>query len=89
MQDTFLLSIGAGETSNYFEISLSKTSVNLGIGQSETVILSVRETSVGANENGLPINIVATSTLDPSSTDVALLTLIPMTAGIRFGNLPR
>ena len=81
MQDTFLLSIGAGETSNYFEISLSKTSVNLGIGQSETVVLSVRETSVGANENGLPINIVATSTLDPSSTDVTLLTLIPMTAG--------
>ena len=81
LQDTFLLSIGAGETSNYFEISLSKTSVNLGIGQSETVVLSVRETSVGANENGLPINIVATSTLDPSSTDVTLLTLIPMTAG--------
>ena len=81
LQDTFLLSIGAGETSNYFEISLSKTSVNLGIGQSETVVLSVRETSAGANENGLPINIVATSTLDPSSTDVTLLTLIPMTAG--------
>ena len=80
LQDTFLLSIGAGETSNYFELSLSKTSVNLGIGQSESVVLSVRETSVGASANGLPINIVATSTLDPSSTDVALLTLIPMTA---------
>ena len=39
LQDTFLLSIGAGETSNYFELSLSKTSVNLGIGQSETVVL--------------------------------------------------
>ena len=80
LQDTFLLSIGAGETSNYFELSLSKTSVNLGIGQSETVVLSVRETSTGANANGLPINIVATSTLDSASTDVALLTLIPMTA---------
>lgn len=80
LQDTFLLSIGAGETSNYFELSLSKTSVNLGIGQSESVVLSVRETSVGASANGLPINIVSTSTLDPSSTDVALLTLIPMTA---------
>ena len=81
LQDTFLLSIGAGETSNYFELSLSKTSVNLGIGQSESVVLSVRETSAGASASGLPINIVATSTLDPSSTDVALLTLIPMTAG--------
>ena len=80
LQDTFLLSIGAGETSNYFELSLSATSVNLGIGQSETVVLSVRETAIGANANGLPINIVATSTLDPSSTDVTLLTLIPMTA---------
>ena len=80
LQDTFLLSIGAGETSNYFELSLSKTSVNLGIGQSETVILSVRETSTGANANGLPINIVSTSTLDPESTDTAVLTLIPMTA---------
>ncbi|MGB2267563.1 MAG: hypothetical protein ACPH5T_02495 [Candidatus Poseidoniaceae archaeon] len=81
LQDTFLLSIGAGETSNYFELSLSKTSVNLGIGQSESVVLSIRETSAGAIASGLPINIVATSTLDPSSTDVALLTLIPMTAG--------
>ena len=81
LQDTFLLSIGAGETSNYFELSLSKTSVNLGIGQSESVVLSIRETSTGASASGLPINIVATSTLDPSSTDVALLTLIPMTAG--------
>ena len=81
LQDTFLLSIGAGETSNYFELSLSKTSVNLGIGQSESVVLSVRETSAGASASGLPINIVATSTLDSSSTDVALLTLIPMTAG--------
>lgn len=81
LQDTFLLSIGAGETSNYFELSLSKTSVNLGIGQSETVVLSVRETSTGASSSGLPINIVATSTLDPASTDVALITLLPMTAG--------
>ena len=81
LQDTFLLSIGAGETSNYFELSLSKTSVNLGIGQSETVVLSVRETSTGASNSGLPINIVATSTLDPASTDVAVITLLPMTAG--------
>lgn len=81
LQDTFLLAIGAGETSNYFDVTLSKTSVNLGIGQSETVVLSVRETAIGASENGLPINIVATSTLDPESTDVTLLTLFPMTAG--------
>jgi len=81
LQDTFLLSIGAGETSNYFELSLSKTSVNLGIGQSETVVLSVRETSTGASSSGLPINIVATSTLDPASKDVVLITLLPMTAG--------
>ena len=81
LQDTFLLSIGAGETSNFFELMLSKTSVNLGIGQSETVVLSVRETAVGASATGLPINIVATSTLDPESTDVTLLTLFPMTAG--------
>ena len=81
LQDTFLLSIGAGETSNFFELSLSKTSVVLGIGQSETVVLSVRETAAGANANGLPINIVATSTLDPSSSDVAILTLKPMSAG--------
>ena len=81
LQDTFLLSIGAGETSNYFELSLSQTSVNLGVGQSETVILSVRETSTGASSSGLPINVVATSTLDSASTDVALITLLPMTAG--------
>ena len=81
LQDTFLLSIGAGETSNYFELSLSKTSVVLGIGESESVVLSVRETAVGANPDGLPINIVATSTLDPSSSDTSILTLIPMTAG--------
>ncbi|MDP6224190.1 MAG: hypothetical protein QGF34_03935 [Candidatus Poseidoniaceae archaeon] len=81
LQDTFLLSIGAGETSNYFEVSLSKTSVVLGIGESQSVVLSVRETAVGANPSGLPINLVATSTLDPSSTDVTILTLIPMTAG--------
>ena len=81
LQDTFLLSIGAGETSSFFELSLSKTSVVLGIGQSETVVLSVRETATGASENGLPINIVATSTLDPSISDVAILTLKPMSAG--------
>tara|TARA_B100000214_G_scaffold369557_1_gene342822 strand:- start:600 stop:2087 length:1488 start_codon:yes stop_codon:yes gene_type:complete len=81
LQDTFLLSIGAGETSNFFELSLSKTSVVLGVGQSESVVLSVRETSIGANSIGSPINIVATSTLDPSSTDTVILTLIPMNAG--------
>ena len=81
LQDTFLLSIGAGETSNFFELSLSKTSVVLGVGQSESVVLSVRETSIGANSIGSPINIVATSTLDSSSTDTVILTLIPMNAG--------
>ena len=88
LQDTFLLSIGAGETSNYFEVSLSKTSVVLGIGESQSVVLSVRETAVGANPSGLPINLVATSTLDPSSTDVTILTLIPMTAGADITVLP-
>ena len=88
LQDTFLLSIGAGETSNYFELSLSKTSVVLGIGESQSVVLSVRETAVGANPSGLPINLVATSTLDPSSTDVTILTLIPMTAGADITVLP-
>ena len=88
LQDTFLLSIGAGETSNYFELSLSKTSVVLGIGESQSVVLSVRETAVGANPSGLPINLVATSTLDPSSTDVTILTLIPMTAGADITVIP-
>lgn len=81
MQDTFLLSLESGESSTYFELSLSQTSVVLGVGQSETVVLGVRESSSGAPETGLPINIRVTSTLDSEATDFVLITLFAMDAG--------
>ena len=81
MQDTFLLSLESGESSTYFELSLSQTSVVLGVGQSQTVVLSVRESSTGAPETGLPINIRVTSTLDSEATDFVIITLFSMDAG--------
>ena len=81
MQDTFLLSLESGESSTYFELSLSQTSVVLGVGQSETVVLGVRESSSGAPETGLPINIRVTSTLDSEATDFVIITLFAMDAG--------
>jgi uncharacterized membrane protein len=81
MQDTFLLSLESGESSTYFELSLSQTSVVLGVGQSETVVLGVRESSTGAPETGLPINIQVTSTLDSDAIDFVLITLFSMDAG--------
>jgi hypothetical protein len=81
MQDTFLLSLESGESSTYFELSLSQTSVVLGVGQSQTVVLGVRESSTGAPETGLPINIRVTSTLDSEATDFVIITLFSMDAG--------
>ena len=81
MQDTFLLSLESGESSTYFELSLSQTSVVLGVGQSETVVLGVRESSSGAPATGLPINIRVTSTLDSEATDFVIITLFAMDAG--------
>ena len=81
MQDTFLLSLESGESSTFFELSLSQTSVVLGVGQSETVVLGVRESSSGAPATGLPINIRVTSTLDSEATDFVIITLFAMDAG--------
>ena len=81
MQDTFLLSLESGESSTFFELTLSQTSVVLGVGQSQTVVLGVRESSTGAPESGLPINIRVTSTLDSEASDFVIITLFSMDAG--------
>ena len=79
--DVFQLSIVDDSESGWFTYMLSTTSVSLGVGETTTVQLSVREVTTGATTNGLTVALHAASSNDPSKTDHLNITVRPQIAG--------
>ena len=71
-QDTFFIELGfdnSNNASNWYDIILSTTSINLDSSSTQAISVSLRERSIGAPSNGVPVNLIVTSTNDETVFD--------------------
>ena len=78
--ETFVANIDNSQVSDWFTIGVNTLSVTLESGQSGNIILTAREIASGAPTSGSPLQIVVTSTADPTISDSLTITIIPQVA---------
>ncbi|HIF46371.1 MAG TPA: hypothetical protein EYQ73_06245 [Candidatus Poseidoniales archaeon] len=79
-QSTFTLEMDSSASSQWFSSSIDALSVTLDAGQSQTLTITVRETSAGASSSGVILALSITSNADSQTVDSLNITLIPQIA---------
>ena len=86
-QDTFFIELGydnSNNASNWYDIILSTTSVNLEPSNTLAITVSIRERSIGAPANGVPVTIQVSSTNDETVSDFNTFNIIPIQASAQL-----
>ena len=86
-QDTFFIELGfdnSNNASNWYDIILSTTSINLDSSSTQAISVSLRERSIGAPSNGVPVNLIVTSTNDETVFDSNTFNIIPIQASAQL-----
>jgi uncharacterized membrane protein len=78
--DTFLLSLDTSATSNWFSVTADSLSSSIGPGNSDSITLSIRETTSGAPVSGVDLLITVTSTSDSTIYENLTISIIPQVA---------
>ena len=86
-QDTYFITLSYDDSNNattWFDIVLSTTSVNLDPSSTQAISMSIRERAVGAPSNGVPVDIIVTSTNDDMVSSSSSFNVIPIQASAQI-----
>ncbi|MAR94433.1 MAG: hypothetical protein CMA45_05115 [Euryarchaeota archaeon] len=86
-QDTYFITLSYDDSNNattWFDIILSTTSVNLDPSSTQAISMSIRERAVGAPSNGVPVDIIVTSTNDDMVSSSSSFNVIPIQASAQI-----
>ena len=78
--DTFLLSLNTSLTNEWFSIDADSLSLTISPGYTDSIMLTVRETAVGAPSDGVDLTVTITSTSDSAIYENLTIGIIPQVA---------